>query len=291
VDRSRCILYWNRSAERITGYLAHEVAGQYCQGGLLMHCDLAGAPMCGQGCPLSAVLVDGNRRECTAFLAHKDGHRVPVNIRSQAICDSSGAVIGAMEVFEEAQAYSRLDRSALQACGCLDKLTQVATRPYAEMKLAQALEAFQRFGIPFGWLRIALDGLDDHQQRFGHGMVDAAAKMIALTLDCGVGPFHLLSCWGRAEFRLQVQSGGQQSLAELSQQLVQLVRVSKLEWWGDTRHVTVSIAGGMALPGDTVESLEARVAEVFENCQAGGGDRAAVSHGDWLPRLHFQGIK
>jgi PAS domain S-box-containing protein len=42
VDRNRRIRYWNRGAEHISGYMAHEVAGHFCQGDLLMHCDSAG---------------------------------------------------------------------------------------------------------------------------------------------------------------------------------------------------------------------------------------------------------
>jgi PAS domain-containing protein len=48
VDRRRRILYWNRGAEQISGFLSQDVAGHFCQGDLLMHCDSAGRGMCGK---------------------------------------------------------------------------------------------------------------------------------------------------------------------------------------------------------------------------------------------------
>jgi PAS domain-containing protein len=97
VDRNRRILYWNRGAEQISGYLAQDVAGHFCQGDLLMHCDAAGRGICGKGCPLSSVMFDGMSREHVFFLRHRHGHRIPVQVRARAIYDSAGAIIGAVE--------------------------------------------------------------------------------------------------------------------------------------------------------------------------------------------------
>src|SRR5579864_8547580 len=92
VDQDRRILYWNAAAERISGYLAHEVSQNFCHGDLLLHCDSDGTVLCGKGCPLSLVMQDGKPRECTIFLRHRYGHRVPVQVRSRAIYDADGVV-------------------------------------------------------------------------------------------------------------------------------------------------------------------------------------------------------
>ncbi len=131
VDRDRRILYWNSSAERISGYLAHEVAGRFCQGDLLMHSDCDGNVLCGARCPLSQVMDDGEPRECKVFLRHRQGHRIPVHVRSRPICDSQGIAIGAVEIFEEAcGAPTRL--RTLPTFGSFDELT-TACRDYAEI--------------------------------------------------------------------------------------------------------------------------------------------------------------
>src|ERR1700689_1803895 len=73
VDRGRRILYWNRGAEQISGFLAQDVAGAFCQGDLLMLWACSGRGMCGENCPLSTVMFDGKPREHTFFLRHRHG--------------------------------------------------------------------------------------------------------------------------------------------------------------------------------------------------------------------------
>ncbi len=276
VDRSRRILYWNSGAEKITGYLSQDVAGHFCHGDLMMHCDAMGKVLCGDGCPLLDVMKDGKVRGCNVFLRHRHGHRLPIQVSAWVIRDPAGAIIGALEMFDEVKASGEID--LLETHGCRDGMTEVAGRRYGEMKMAHALEALNTFGIPFGWLRVEMDGQEDLERRFGHGMVDTAARMVASTLEGNVGRVDLVSCWGRGEFRIEVHSCSQQGLGELAERLAVLVRVSNVEWWGDPFRVTVSIGGGMAEPSDTPESLEARVEAVFTNCRAGGGNRTAVTH-------------
>lgn len=276
VDRERRILYWNGGAERITGYMAHEVAGQFCHGDLLVHCDDAGGVLCGTHCPLKHVIDDGKPRECTVFLRHRHGHRLPVHVRSSPIHDQEGNIIGAVEVFGEASTPGRKAIWQLQNFGCLDELTGAANHRYGEMRVRHALEGLNEFGIPFGWLRIALDETEQLEHRYGFGMIDAALKMITGTLDGNLGSLDVLTRWAKTEFRVEVHYSSRVELADLAEKLVALVRLSTLDWWGDRVRVSVSIAGATAEPGDTLELVEERVAGVLEGCQAAGGNRAAV---------------
>ena len=278
VDRERRILYWNAAAEQITGYLAHEVAGHFCHGNLMMHCDASGAVLCGKACPLSATMLDGKPRECTVFLRHRHGYRLPVHVRARPIYDSAGVLVGAVEVFEEAAAARREKIHSLEAFDCLDELTGAARREYGEMKFSHELEGLNRFGVPLGWLRVQMDRLQEFEHRYGHGMIDTAAKLIAGTVDANVGLLDVLTYWDRADFRLAVHNCTRQTLAELAQKLVTLVNASNLQWWGDPVRITVSIAGELAERGDSIESLEARTAEAFARCRANGGNQAAILH-------------
>jgi PAS domain S-box-containing protein len=277
VDSSRRILYWNGGAERITGYLTHEVAGQLCHGDLFMHCDADGDVLSGPNCPLPLALGELKPVECTVVLRHRQGHLLPVKVRSTPIHDGHGNVTGAMVLFEESHASARNAIRELRPFGCLDELTGAAGRRYGEMRVRHALEALDRFRLPFGWMRIGLDDTERLELRYGHGMIDAAMKVLSGTLDGNLGPLDVLTRWAKAEFRVEVHPNSRVELNEVADRLVMLIRASGLEWWGDRVHATVSIAGATAGFGDTLESLEARVAEVFEGCQAAGGDLAAVA--------------
>ena len=278
VDRDHRILYWNRAAERVSGYLAQEVAGQFSHGDLLMHCADDGSLLPGTISAAAAVLVDGEHRQSTVFLKHRDGYRLLVELESRPIRDRDGAVVGALEVFEEAAVPPIHRRPPMESFGCSDSGTRAGTREYGEMRARHSLEAFDQFGIPFGWLRVGLDGAAELDRGYGHAMVTAAVKMIAATLDRNLAPRDVLSRWAADEFRVIVHGCSRSELAAAAERLRLLVSTSTLEWWGDPLRITVSLGGAAVESGDTVESLEKRVGEVFEGCQAGGGDRSAVAH-------------
>jgi PAS domain S-box-containing protein len=266
-DRDGRILYWNGGAERITGYYAHEVVGRLCQGDMLMHCDGTGHVVCGKEGPLKDVMETGVPHDCTLYLRHRHGHRIPVHIRSQAICEASGERVGAVEVFEEATTPALPDLSNLAAYDCLDELTGVLKRPFGEMKARQAAEALSLFGIPFAWMRVAIDDLDGHEHRYGQGLVEAAVKMVAETLAANLKTLDWLTYWDRGEFRIEARGYSLAELEELRRTLQVLVRKSTLQWWGDPVRLTVSIMARMAERGDTLESLER-----WEDQAAGGGE-------------------
>ena len=67
VDRQKRILLWNRSAERITGFLRSEVVGGSCGGRWLCHIDASGRMLCTNGCPLQRAVDTGVPIEADAF--------------------------------------------------------------------------------------------------------------------------------------------------------------------------------------------------------------------------------
>jgi PleD family two-component response regulator len=109
-------------------------------------------------------------------------------------------------------------------------------------------------------------------------MVNAAVKMIAAALDRSLASLDVLTRWETVEFRVEVNGCSRLELAVAAERMRLLVKASAVDWWGDRLRVTISVGGASAEPGDTIESLEERVAQVYEGCLASGGDRSAVAH-------------
>jgi diguanylate cyclase (GGDEF)-like protein/PAS domain S-box-containing protein len=280
VNRDRRILYWNGGAERISGYLSHEVAGQYSHGDLLMHCENDGSlrPESVHCSPVLAPIAATAPQENTVFLLHKEGHRLLVQLQSRPIQNCAGEIVGAVELFEEVAAPLHHRARELEAFGCSDFVTRAANRRFGEMMLRHAIEALNTFEIPFGWLRVDLDRAHELEHTYGHGMVDASVRMIAATIDRSLTSLDVLTRWDTAEFRVEISRCSRSELATAAERLLMLVRASSVDWWGDRLSVTVSVGGATAEPGDTTASLEERVATVLEDCRASGGNRAAIAH-------------
>ena len=85
-----------------------------------------------------AVLNDGKPHEAPVYLHHKNGHRVPVTVRGQAIRDSDGVIVGSVEVFfTRVSNPDATDRRARRD-DSLDPVTGLAPRRLGELAL-QAL--------------------------------------------------------------------------------------------------------------------------------------------------------
>jgi len=60
-DRERRIVFWNKSAERITGWPVEDVIGRACLDNVLNHVDKDGRRLCGKEyCPLHRSMVTGD---------------------------------------------------------------------------------------------------------------------------------------------------------------------------------------------------------------------------------------
>ena len=99
VDQQRKIQKWNRGATSLTGYTSEELLHRSCADNILLHVDDQGTELCKSGCPLQKTLEDAKSRQATVYLRHKLGYRVPVSIRTTAIRDASGDVVGAVRLF------------------------------------------------------------------------------------------------------------------------------------------------------------------------------------------------
>lgn len=103
-DTERRILFWNDSAERITGWTAAEVLGHACRDNILVHVDKDGHKLCGEEfCPLHRSIVTGQRsvEPLLIFAQKRTGERVPVEVTVAPIRNGHGQVVAGIELFRD----------------------------------------------------------------------------------------------------------------------------------------------------------------------------------------------
>ena len=104
-DASRRIVYWNKGAERITGWTAEDVVGLGCLDNVLCHIDKDGHELCGEEyCPLhrSIITATGSKTPLLVYAQGKDGKRIPMLVSVAPLLDDTGKVIGGVESFQDA---------------------------------------------------------------------------------------------------------------------------------------------------------------------------------------------
>jgi diguanylate cyclase (GGDEF)-like protein/PAS domain S-box-containing protein len=272
LDPDRRITYWNKGAERITGYAADQVVGSRCSDDILAHDDITGRSLCDAGCPAACAMDDGKPHEADIFVHHRDGHRVPVHVRVSPLHSDDGDVIGAVETFsDDSPQVAALERlRELEDLVMVDPLTEVGNRRYAEAAIGSRLEELRRFGWRFGLLFIDVDRFKDVNDEHGHAIGDRMLRMVAATLAANVRSFDEVARYGGEEFVVVCPNVDAALLREIGERLRVLVERSGYPQQARPLQVTISIGGTLASPDDTVESIVERADELLYESKAGG---------------------
>ena len=279
LDRDRVITYWNRGAEQMTGYNADQVIGKSCRDNLLNHVNDQGQILCNQHCPMAATMQDGKPREAYVYMHHAEGHRVPVQVRSTAMRDEEGNIIGAVETFSKGLSPKDTERRIrrLQQTALLDPLTAIGNRRHLESRLKVSLMDFRESKLPFGLLFCDIDHFKNFNDTFGHNLGDNVLRMVAQTLRANIRESDTMGRWGGEEFLILVQNIEAKALLALGEKLLNLVRQSHLTLSDErTVSVTISIGGTLVSENDTIDSTIDRADRLMYQSKASGRDRITI---------------
>ena len=257
VDPERKIQYWNKGAERISGFSAEEVAGRSCGDGILVHVDDAGTTLCGEGCPLAASISDGKQRETRIYLRHKEGYRVPVQVAVSPIRDSEQRIIGGIETFYDASSVvAALDEvKRLEERSLVCPLTCVGNRQYTEQILTQRLDETKRMGTQLAVLFLDIDHFKRFNDTYGHAVGDIVLKMVARTLSGAMRSYDFIGRWGGEEFVVVLPNIEPLEIEMVAKRLCTLVENSSRKVSKNKLSVTVSIGAYLCKDEDSIETI------------------------------------
>ena len=273
VDRERRITFWNKAAERITGFSQAEVLGKRCADNLLRHVDNRGKALCEGDCPLSYTLLDGQPRSASVFLHHKDGHRLPVAIGVAPITDNRQKIIGAVEIFRDNSAtVAALEHlKELEDLAYLDGLTKIANRSYLENFIVSKFNEFRRLGWSFGVIFVDVDQFKQVNDSFGHQTGDLVLKMVAQTLLKNCRSFDLVGRWGEEEFLCVISNlKDPDQIMVVAERLRALVESAWISLPDCSLHVTISLGVTLARLQDSPGILIHRANELMGQSKTAG---------------------
>lgn len=273
------IQYWNAGAERITGYTAEEVLGSRCSDDILRHVDDGGTNLCMGICPLKHSIGDQQLREAELFLHHKDGHRVPIQVRTSVLTDDSGKVLQGIELFSDmtGKDANLLRIKELERLMMLDPLTQLANRNFIEKELTSRIDEFSRYEMPFGILFFDIDHFKAVNDTYGHLAGDEVLMMVSANMIANARPFDLFGRWGGEEFIGIIRNINEVQLQAMAERLRMLTEQSYLFFEDQRISVTISIGATMMNTEDTSESLVSRADELMYKSKSSGRNRVSFA--------------
>jgi diguanylate cyclase (GGDEF)-like protein/PAS domain S-box-containing protein len=278
VDRDRTILYWNDAAEQMTGYKRGEVVGKHCWDGLLTHVDNRGTSLCADRCLLHEAMELKKSVEGKVFFHHRNGHEVPVTVRTTPILGDRGTVLGAAQIFSDNSSTEDLGRKIreLERMALLDSLTKLGNRRYGQMNLSGKLRELKRYGWPFGVLFIDIDKFKAVNDTYGHEAGDRVLRLVATTIRNGLRSSDVVVRWGGEEFVAIIASVDEEKLRHVGEKLRALVERSSISLEKETKSITISIGATLARKKDSTAALIKRADALMYQSKEQGRNRLTI---------------
>lgn len=264
VDKTKTIIFWNKAAERITGYQAHEMLGRMCNGDIFQHVDKQGHALCPNRCPLATQpFSDMKGYEADLTFQHKDGYRFAIHTKITPAFDENHRRIGSFEIFQNTgNIYDYNKIKILAKIAYFDALTAMSNRQYAEAKLQTALINMD-VAVPPGILLINIDDLKAINVTYGESAGDQALIVAARILLNGVDEPNIAARWQGTKFMILCYNGKKSLLLLIASKLKNLLLQSTFPVNDENHSLQVSIVGATAQPGDTPLQLIARADALF----------------------------
>lgn len=279
-DRERKVSFWNKAAERLSGYSAEEMLGNRCSDNRLRHVTPDGVNLCLNGCPMAATADDGKIREAEVYMHRRDGSQQPIAVWAAPLVDDEGRITGAIEFFSDRRNRTDIleELELLRGEALTDPLTGLGNRRYLDIVASSRFEAIEHGQGGFGLFMIDIDHFKRVNDTYGHAIGDGVLKMVASTLGSAIRPLDAAVRWGGEEFVLVCANVPEDKLAELAERVRFVVAESWLptESFGNVA-VTVSVGAARAIAGDTLASTVARADAALYQAKNSGRNRCQVA--------------
>lgn len=273
VDTDRSIIYWNQEAERITGFSKQEVLGRCCKDNILIHVDENGTLLCREGCPLHYAIADGKQREAKMFLCHKNGHRLPVLIKSIPVRNSENQITGAFELFTD-QSTLQTDSAKMQSLAQMaftDRLTGLTNRNYLDIKLDALRIEMQRTNNPLGIVLTKTHGFHDVLERLGEEASGRLIKIVSKTITALVPSNATVGRWTETEFLVLIPNAQYQVLSLTALKMKKVTEKSQIEIDKKILTPLLTVAPLLSETNNDLQAIQNAIRDMQKRCQSTAG--------------------
>lgn len=204
VDAQRRILSWNAGAEKITGYKSMDVVGTACWEDVLTHVDDKGVNLCKTGCPLLSTITDGEERISDVYLHHREGHRLPVRVRTVPLRDGHGKIVGGIESFTD-QTSAKIDMQTMQSLARLayiDQVTGMSNQNHMRVKLETVYREWEEYATEYGVILVRIVNHADILKLYGSDVAKSLIKVASKTVSGATRSCDVYGRWDETGFMI-----------------------------------------------------------------------------------------
>ncbi|HOP60008.1 MAG TPA: diguanylate cyclase [Candidatus Saccharicenans sp.] len=279
IDKGKNYIFWNKSAEALSGFPAEEILDKSCQAEPPLFINSSGKPLCEENCLCDQALKDGQPRLLDVYLQHKNGFRLPVRLKIIPLLNGNGQSVGLAEIFTDISPAVAipLKMAELEKMQLLDLDTGLPNRLYMEMYLKNKIDEYQKYGLPFGLIYADVDNFNKIQERFGRFNSAKLIRMIARTFQKNVRYFDIVCRWENEEFLICLLNIDENRLDIVANKLRLLVAESYITVETGLLNATVSMGATLVQRFDTIESMIKRAEELMLHSKWLGRNKVSLT--------------
>ncbi|HML35293.1 sensor domain-containing diguanylate cyclase [Sporomusa sphaeroides] len=287
-DVNRNILYWNSGAAAITGYRFAEIAGRNCDQ-VISYINQKGE-FDGTNDLTVQAAENAERQERRLSITHKDGHPIPVLLRSFPVYDDDAALAGFIHLITDnsSQKVEQSKLGALTKAAYIDSLTELFSKQYLENRLRTLLSTAPNRREAFSILYVHITGFREFNEKYGVSRADQLLKMVAKTLSSVICASNIIGRWHGASFIVIAKTANKSLILLLADKLKELAAETKFAIGEEMVSIRLAIGHTVSQDYDTVDylieraikaSLERRAPEAPPAPEKPQADKATVVSG------------
>lgn len=278
IDKEKNILFWNRSAETISGYPGSEALGRKCSDKLLFPIDDQGRLLCSELCPVNNIQIDASNQILELYIHHREGYRLPVLMRIEPLKNQADELIGTAHIFIDASPQLSMPprHDELERLDLIDPLTSIGNRNFLKIYLQSRLQEMQKFGLNFGVLFIDIDHLAEINDLYGRQTGDRLIAAIARTFLNNLRFVDIIGRWDDDAFLAIIINVNEVKLDFVANKLRLLAQNSFIFTNGLSVSTTVSIGATIARKRDTIKEIIDRAEKLMLHSKWLGRNRVCI---------------
>ena len=253
IDKDRKIYYWNKSAEKITGYTAKEVIGKTCYDNLLRHTDKEGKNLCENLCPMVKIMNESKQLDAEIYLHHKTGYRLLVKVEGFPI-KLNNSVVGVIELFYPILSTNN-DEENLLNVSLRDSLTKVYNRKGFEFIYPLRQTELSILGYKTGVMFFDIDDFKKINDTYGHEIGDKVLFAVAQTFVNILRHNNIVVRWGGEEFLLITFIRENKMINTIGNKIVKIIQSTFIEL--ENQIIRFTVSGGGTLLREEEDILNA----------------------------------
>lgn len=241
IDKKRKIIFWNKSAEEITGYKSEEVLGKSCKDNILKHVDKNGNELCLNSCPMLFSMVNKAILSDEVYLHHKSGYRLLVKVKGIPIIKDRNKSSGVIELFTPVLSNSDYNEDLFNLA-LKDPLTKLYNRKGFDFLYPIRQREMMLLNYYTGVLFFDIDDFKKINDTYGHEAGDRVLYVVSQNFLNFLRHQDIIVRWGGEEFVAIIFIKDLSHINLIGNKLVKLIKSSFIEY--DREIIKFTLSGG-----------------------------------------------